>query len=104
MDLLPLGLQALLPPLFTTDRDNDPTIWVKFFTPWGGLTWYVLEFEEVDGLAMFYGWLIGSAEPHGRFMCSDLASIRAYYGRTVERDPQFVPCPLSAVWHEKGAR
>jgi Protein of unknown function (DUF2958) len=102
MELLPQEIRAKIPKLYHTRCEEDPIAWVKFFSPFFNWRWYIVEFEEVDGVAIFYGWMVSSAEQNGRFIRSDLASMRAYFGITIEYDPQFVPCPLTHIQQEKG--
>jgi Protein of unknown function (DUF2958) len=97
MELLPQEVRATIPPLYATENEPDPIVWVKYFNPWSDWVWYIIEFEEVEGAAFFYGWLAGSTDRPGQFMRSTLECMRAYYGLTIERDLHFEPCRLSTV-------
>src|SRR5262245_41904415 len=97
MEPLPLELREQIPKLYRTRQETGPTAWVRFFSPVGNWQWYVVECEQVDQLTIYYGWMVSAVEPRGRLIRSDLASMRAYFGIVIERDPQFVPCRLSAV-------
>jgi hypothetical protein len=97
MERLPHELRAQIPRLYHTRQEDDPIAWVRFFSPFFNWRWYIVEYDEVAGLAIFYGWMVSAAEPQGRFIRSDLASMRAYFGITIARDPEFVACRLSEV-------
>src|SRR5690349_17954578 len=103
MELLPDELREQLPKLYRTRQEADPMVWVRFFSPFFNWCWFIIETEQVDRVLIFYGWMVHVHEPQGRFIRSDLASMRAYFGITVERDPQFEPCRLSQVEQKQGA-
>jgi len=103
MEDITMELRAQIPQLYRTRQEADPMVWVKFFSPFFNWRWYIIEYEEVAGLEIFYGWMVSSTEPQGRFIRTDLASMRAYFGITIEREVHFTPCRLSAVEQEKGA-
>jgi len=63
----------------------------------GKWRWYIIVCDRVDRVLIFYGWMVHRAEPGGRFIRTDLASMRAYFGITIERDLEFVACRLSEV-------
>jgi hypothetical protein len=102
-EFMPEELRDKIPTLYRTGGEADPMVWVKFFSPVSNWQWYIVEYGEEAGVATFYGWLVSKAEQQGRFIRSDLASIRAYFGVTITRDPDFAPCRLSQVQYEKGA-
>lgn len=97
MQLIPSDLQVRIPKLYRTRREVDPIVWVKFCSPFFSWRWYIIECETVERLTIFYGWMIHSATERGRFIRSDLASMRAYFGITIARDLHFIPCRLSDV-------
>lgn len=103
MELLSSELREKIPKLYRTREEADPMAWVKFFSPFFNWRWYIIECETIDRLTIFYGWMVHTNEPQGRFIRTDLASMRAYFGIVIERDPDFVPCRLSAVQQEQGA-
>jgi Protein of unknown function (DUF2958) len=102
MELLSQELREQIPKLYRTRREEDPVVWVKFFSPFFNWQWYIVECDQVDGVLIFYGWMVHTTEPQGRFIRSDLASMRAYFGITIERDPQFAACRLSQVQQQNG--
>jgi hypothetical protein len=95
MESLPSELTEHIPKLYQTRSESNPIVWVRFFSPMFNWRWFVIEYEEVDGTAIFYGWLHTSLEPTGRFTQSDLTSMRAQFGITIECDQNFAPCRLS---------
>ena len=78
----------------TTAEQEDPLVWVKFFTPDAQWTWYAIEY---DGEDIFYGYVEGIFPELGTFRLSELKSIRGAIGLPVERDKFFTPKPLSQV-------
>ncbi len=92
MKLLTKELRAKLPPLYSTEKDKDPTAVVKFFTPDSSWTWFATEF---DGEDRFFGLVDGFDKELGYFSLSELASARGPLGLPIERDRWFSPKPLS---------
>ena len=48
MKLLTDELRKQLPPLYTSENDDDPMVICKFFYPDFSWTWYAIEFDGVD--------------------------------------------------------
>jgi hypothetical protein len=92
MKLLTKELLKKLPPLYSTEKDSDPTAVVKFFTPDSNWTWFATEF---DGEDTFFGRVDGFESELGYFSLSELKSVRGALGLPVERDRWFSPKPLS---------
>jgi hypothetical protein len=97
MESLPDDLRQKIPGLYCTRHEADPTVWIKFVSPSLNWRWYIIECEQVESTTIFYGWMLSSDEKYGRFIRSDLTSMQAYFGITIEREEQFVPCHLSQV-------
>ena len=97
MKLLPAALEAQLPPLYSQEAVADPPVLAKYFTPWGGWTWYVLEAGRAEGDVTFFGLVDGMEEELGYFTLSDLESVRGPGGLRIERDLHWSPKPLSEV-------
>ena len=76
------------------EREPDPLMIVKFFTPDSVWTWYASEF---DGDDLFFGWVDGIEQEPGYFCLSELQAARGPFGLHIERDINFVPTCLSAV-------
>lgn len=91
---IPEELRPKIPPLYATERDPDPTVWVKLFTPDSSWTWYVTEY---DGDDTCFGYVVGHERELGHFLLSDIACARGQLGLPVERDLFFQPRPLSEV-------
>lgn len=95
MELFPTELRKTIPRIYSTEKDEDPIVRVKFFAPWGGWTWYVLEGLDEDGDYLFFGHVEGPVCERGYFHLSELESITGPGGLKVQRDPHFEPGPLS---------
>lgn len=97
MKLLTKAIRAQLPPLYSQEANTDPTVVVKFFTPWTNWTWYITEGEpEGDDFRMF-GLVEGFESELGYVVLSELESVRGPFGLKIERDLHWLPAPLSTV-------
>jgi hypothetical protein len=94
MQLLTKAIRETLPPLYSTERETDPTARVKFFDPCSAWSWYATEF---DGENTFFGLVIGHERELGYFSLRELQSYRGRFGLGIERDLYFEPCPISAL-------
>lgn len=94
MKLLTEELRKTIPPLYSTEHEEDPLVRVNFFTPDSNWTWYVLEF---DGEDTFFGLVEGFATELGYFSLSEMESARGPLGMSIERDLYFKPTPLSKI-------
>jgi len=95
MKLLTKELERKLPPLYATEKQEDPVVVVKFFTPWSFWSWYILEYDPKNRL--FFGYVIGFDKELGYFSLDELGAIRGPYGLKIERDIHWKPMPLSRV-------
>lgn len=93
-ELLPREVRETLPPLGTTEEENDPLCRVKFFYPDFSWTWYAIEF---DGEDTFFGLVDGFEKELGYFRLSELLENRSQFGLEIERDFHFTPKPLSEL-------
>ena len=59
MQLLTKELRAQLPRLYTQETAKDPTVYIKFFTPDSGWTWYVIEGDDEGGDVRLFGFVVG---------------------------------------------
>ena len=91
MKLLTEELKKHLPALYSQEHEPNPIVRLKFFAPWGGWTWYVLEF---DGEDTFFGLVNGLDCELGYFSLSELESAVGPAGLRIERDLYFKPTPL----------
>jgi hypothetical protein len=55
MELLPQGLRESLPKLYAQEKNKDPTVHVKFFTPDAGWTWFATEGQAEGEDFIFFG-------------------------------------------------
>lgn len=94
MKLLTRELRKKLPPLYSTEYDPDPTVWVKFFTPDASWTWFGIEF---DGSDLFFGLVEGLETELGYFSLSEIKAVRGPMGLPIERDLYWKPRRLSEV-------
>lgn len=98
MTLLPDDARITIPPLYSTEGEEDPPVVMKFFAPWSNWTWYVLEMSpHEDGDVLFFGWVVGFERELGYFLLSELESIIGPFGLKIERDEHFTPRHLSEV-------
>jgi hypothetical protein len=94
MQLLTKQLRRQLPPLYATENEKDPMVWVKYFYPDFSWTWWGIEF---DGKDTFFGLVDGFEVELGYFTLSELQSNRGKLGLPIERDLYFQPCRLSEL-------
>lgn len=84
MELLPGELRAVLPKLYSTEKQGTEAIApIKFFTPDSSWSWYPTEF---DGDDLFFGLVRGLEVEIGYFSLSELESVRGGLGLPIERD------------------
>ena len=106
--LLTKELEKALPALYSQEKNADPMVMCKFFTPDAGWTWYAIEGSPVDANGyydtdkpkvdfLFFGLVSGLEVELGYFSLSELQSIRGAFGLPVERDRFFQPTRLSEV-------
>lgn len=94
MKLLTKEVLNQLPPLYATEEEKDPMVWVKFFYPDFHYTWYGIEF---DGQDLFFGLVDGDFVELGYFRLSELVENRGKFGLAIERDRFFQPCRLAVL-------
>lgn len=95
MQLIDEVTRRALPPLYANEHQpGSPMVQAKFFTPWAGWTWYVLEY---DGADVCYGYVVGHDAELGYFSIAELEATRGPGGLTVERDIHFQPRPLAEI-------
>ena len=94
MKLLTKKLLTQLPPLYATENEKDPMIWVKYFYPDFSWTWFGIEY---DGKDTFFGLVDGFEVELGYFTLSELQRNRGKLGLPIERDLYFTPCRLSEL-------
>ncbi len=97
MELLPQQIKKILPPLYSQESSQRPTVHAKFFTPDAGWTWFVTEGSAEEDDWLLFGYVIGLEAEWGYFLLSEIESIRGPMGLPVERDLWFEPCPVDDV-------
>ena len=94
-DYVPADIAAQIPPLYATEKLDNPTVWIKLFTPDSNWTWYLTEYDPAERLA--FGLVIGQETELGYFSLSEMEESRGPLGLKVERDLHFQPQPLSKI-------
>ena len=102
MELLPQELRASLPKLYAQEKNKDPIVHVKFFTPDAGWTWFATEGQAEGDDFIFFGYVIGQEREWGYFSLNELSSVRGPFGLSIERDLHFQPAPMSEVLKREG--
>jgi hypothetical protein len=97
MELLTAELRRCIPPLYAQEKNKDPVVHAKFFTPDSNWTWYVTEGSEQEGDFIFFGYVFGLDAEWGYFSLADLTAGRGPFNLAVERDLYFKPAPFSEV-------
>jgi hypothetical protein len=97
MELLTAELRKCLPPLYSQEKNKDPVVRMKFFTPDSNWTWYVTEGSEQEGDFIFFGYVFGLDEEWGYFSLVELMAARGPFNLAVERDLYFKPAPFREV-------
>ena len=96
MELLTAELRECLPPLYAQEKNKDPVVHAKFFTPDSSWTWYVTEGSE-EGDFIFFGYVFGLEAEWGYFSLAELTAAHGPLGLAIERDIYFKPAPFSEV-------
>ncbi len=98
-EFFPDELKAQLPALYATENTptKDKTVYVKFFTPWAGWSWFAVEGSEQEGDFIFFGYVIGHDREWGYFSLNELRSVTGPFGLKIERDIHFQPRPVSEI-------
>jgi Protein of unknown function (DUF2958) len=97
MTLLTEELRASLPPLYAQEKEANPVVHAKFFTPDSNWTWWATEGQTEGDDFRFFGFVQGFEHEWGYFLLSELESARGPLGLAIERDLSFVPGPFTDV-------
>lgn len=93
-DLVPEQIIPSLPFIHLardeSTTDDGPLLYLKFFTPDGGWTWYLAGYDRDTRIA--YGLVYGFEREWGTFSIDELESVRGRLGLKIERDLHFQPC------------
>ena len=95
MELIPKEIREQIPPLYATENQNNPIVYLKLFID--GWSWYVTELSMDDDTAFGYVVSPFCSGELGYFSISELKSIRGSLCNNVERDLDFKPLPLSRI-------
>lgn len=119
-DLFPEDVRAEIPPIGATQGQVSPLARLKWFTPWAGSTWYVVEASAVlddedqtevpltDPRAadardvLCFGLDEGFERELGYFSLWEVMAVRGDGGLRVERDRDWTPTPLMRLTQEEG--
>ena len=83
-----------LPDLYSQENEENPTCYIKLFTPDNIWSWYIMELSKEDKVTCF-GYIQESEL--GYFNLNELEGIRGSLGLAIEVDISFTPTPLSVV-------
>jgi hypothetical protein len=97
MELLTEELRQNLPALYAQEKNSDPIIHIKFFTPDSSWTWYATEGSQDGDDFIFFGYVIGFEREWGYFSLAELEGARGPLGLPIERDLYFKPGLFSQV-------
>lgn len=95
--LMTESIKKQIPKLYETEETphEDKTVYVKYFSPYSGWSWYVVEFDGVD---MCFGLVKGFEIEYGYFSLTELAGVTVFNGvPAIERDLSFTPKPLKEI-------
>ena len=95
IELLPDEIARTLPALYAAEKEADPLVRVKLFTPDSSWTWYVVEYDPEERL--LFAFVVGHEAELGYVSLEELQSIRGPLGLPIERDLSFTPTPLSRI-------
>lgn len=90
---MPHDVAQAVPELYATEKERDPLVHVKLFTPDSSWTWYVTEYDPQERLC--FGQVVGHGREFGYFSIAELEELRGSLGLPVERDLHWNPKPLS---------
>lgn len=94
MELMTKEIKDLFANTWTQDG-NDPTVIVKFFTPWANWTWYATEYNPKDRI--FYWYVVWTESEWGEFSLDELESLEWPLWFKIERDIHFSPKKFSKI-------
>jgi len=98
MQLLTEEIKKMLPGLYAIENQDNPIVWVKFFTPDSCWTWYILEGSEQENEDwLLFAYVERMFNEFGYVSLRELENVRGPLGLKVERDITFAPTPISKV-------
>jgi len=104
-ELFPASVRASLPPLYSQEKNDNPLVGLKFFTPSNRWTWFVIDGSPLDSDGeviapgedkvqadfLFFGLVQGSEVELGYFTLRELETC------FIERDMYWRPKSLQDV-------
>jgi len=93
--LIPQEILKTIPKLYATEKQKNPTIQLKLFTPDSNWTWYILEYDSEQKL--LFGLVDGHEQELGYFSLRELEELTGPMGLHVERDLSFQSTKLSEI-------
>ena len=92
MELIPKEVKEQIPSLYSTENQNNPTVFIKLFLD--SWTWYI---TELSGDIAF-GYVVSPFGGElGYFSLDEIKGLRGSLGLGVERDLEFKPTKLSII-------
>lgn len=74
-------------------KGMDAIVYVKWFNPVGGQTWWITEYDPKK--EMVFGYATGGCEDEwGLISFPEMQHVRVRFGLGIERDLHFTPKPL----------
>ena len=93
--LMTQELAKSIPRLYSQENNSDPTVVVKFFSPFSSFTWYITEYDGEDTM---FGLVKNGADSElGYVSLQELGELHRKGLPLVERDLYWNPTPLSTV-------
>jgi len=86
---------AKIPKLYEQEKDSNPIVYAKYFTPWAGWTWYVTEYDQETQNC--FGLVVGNYTEWGYFNLEDLNEVHGPFRLNVERDIHFTPARIKTL-------
>jgi len=104
MKLLTQEIRRKLPPLYAQDgKGGNAVVYVKYFTPDSGFTWWISEGSPIKDDAgtevdfHFFALVEGQFKELGYVSLSELESVRGPMGLPIERDLHWKPKTLEEI-------
>ena len=99
MKMMTKAIEKQIPKLYAQDgKGYEAIVYVKYFDPWSGSTWFGTEYDPSEKL--FFGWICLNGDLQcAEFGCFSLNEMES--PRRIERDMYFKPCTLREAIKDK---